>query len=375
MNPKWRGSAVVLASLLATSAATSTAQETACHAQGPVHVCRVEGFGTVIGGDAAQARDEAMIDARRRALEQTAGVQVDAETITRNQLLFDQMIRTKVQGLVQAERVLEDGLTNDGRFRVKIEAWIKSGEVQERIESLLSELSLVVVLPEQNLGQPQSQPIAENELVTRLVESGFRVLDQAQVRRIAKRDQVAALLRGDEDAVREIARRFMSNLLVTGEATTRFSQNNQGIVSAICRITARAVEAETARVVANVSVTERGFGSSPTAAGENALAAGGKRAAEQLLQSLDGYFKGKDRRIEVRVRRLPSLDEYRRAKAFLEKQRWVSAVAEGGYSADESVLVLTYPEKTLYLAARIAREQRYRLVEFDRGRILVEYRP
>jgi hypothetical protein len=329
----------------------------------------------VISGDAAQARDEALIDARRRALEQTAGVQVDAETITRNQLLFDQMIRTKVQGLVQAERVLEDGLTNDGRFRVKIEAWIKSGEVQERIESLLSELSLVVVLPEQNLGQPQSQPIAENELVTRLVESGFRVLDQAQVRRIAKRDRVAALLRGDEDAVREIALRFMSNLLVTGEATTRFSQNNQGIVSAICRVTARVVEAETARVVANVSVTERGFGASPTAAGENALAAGGKRAAEQLLQSLDGYFKRKDRQIEIRVRRLPSLDEYRRAKAFLEKQRWVSAVAEGGYSADESVLVLTYPEKTLYLAARIGREQRYRLVEFDRGRILVEYRP
>jgi hypothetical protein len=110
-------------------------------------------------------------------------------------------------------------------------------------------------------------------------------------------------------------------------------------------------------------------------AGQNALTAGGRKAADELLQRLDQYFKRKDRRIEVRIRRLPSLDEYRRAKAFLEKQRWVTGVAEGGYSTDESVLTLTYPEKTLYLAARIGREQRYRLVEFDRGRVLVEFRP
>jgi hypothetical protein len=353
----------------------ATAQQLACQPQGEISVCRVEGFGSVINGDVAQARDEALIDARRRALEQTAGVQVDADTLTRNQVLFDQIVRTQVKGLVQSERVLADGPTNDGRFRVEIEAWVKSGEVQQRIESLLSELSLVVILPEQNLGQPQSQPVAENELVTRLVDAGFRVLDQTQVHRIAKRNQVAALLRGDEDAVREIALRFMSNLLVTGEATTQFSQNNQGIISAVARITARVIEAETAKVVANVSITERGFAGNPAMAGQNALAAGGKRAAEQLLQALDGYFKRKDRQIEVRVRRLPSLDAYRQAKVFLEKQRWVSAVSEGGYALDESVLILTFPEKTLYLAARIGREQRYRLVEFDRGRILIEYRP
>lgn len=361
--------------LLSLLAAWQPVQAQECQAQAQVHVCQVVGYGTVINGDVAQARDEALIDARRRALEQTAGVQVDAETITRNQVLFDQMVRTQVAGIVQAERVLEDGVTGDGRFRVKIEAWVKSGEVQQRIESLLSELSLVVVMSEQNLGQPQSQPIVENELVRRLVEAEFRVLDQAHVRRIAKRDQLAALMRGDEDAVREIALRFMSNLLVTGEATAQFSQNNQGIVSAVARVTMRVVEAETARVVASVSISERGFAASPAMAGQNALTAGGRKAADELLQRLDQYFKRKDRRIEVRIRRLPSLDEYRRAKAFLEKQRWVTGVAEGGYSTDESVLTLTYPEKTLYLAARIRREQRYRLVEFDRGRVLVEFRP
>ena len=72
---------------------------------------------------------------------------------------------------------------------------------------------------------------------------------------------------------------------------------------------------------------------------------------------------------------LPTVDDYRRTKAFLEKQRWVSGVEEKGFSPEQSVLVVTYPEKTLYLASRLGREPRYKLLEFDRARILMEYRP
>jgi len=43
--------------------AVAAAQAPACRQQGGVHVCEVEGFGTVFGNDVAQARDEALIDA------------------------------------------------------------------------------------------------------------------------------------------------------------------------------------------------------------------------------------------------------------------------------------------------------------------------
>lgn len=366
----------MVAVAVAGSAALAFAQPSACRPQSDVHVCQVEGFGTILNNDTAQARDEALIDARRRALEQVAGVTVDAETITRNQMLFDQIVRTQARGLITAERVLEEGATADGRFRARIEAWVKAGEAQDRLDALVSELSFVVLLPEQNLGQAQAQPVVENELVSQLVAAGFRVLDPAQVQRVAKRDQLAALHRGDEQAARDIGLRFLSNLIVIGGASTQSSQNNQGIVSAHARVTARVLEAETGRVVANVSLDEvRGFGTSPEIAGRRALAAAGKPAAEKLVAALDGYFKRKERRIEVRLRGLPSLDEYRRMKVFLEKQRWVTAVAEAGYTPDQSVIHLAYPEKTLYLASRLGREARYRVVEFDRSRILVDFRP
>ena len=362
--------------LLAAALGTAGAQSTSCRQQGDLHVCEAEGFGTVFGGDLAQARDEALIDASRRALEQVAGVQVDAETITRNQALFDQLIRTQSRGIIQSVDVLEEGKLPDGRYRVRVSARVKAGEVKDKLESLVSELALVVLIPEQNLGQPTAQPIVENEVVSRLEEAGYRVLDHATLQKLAKRDQVAALLRGDEQAAREIGLKFLSNLIVLGQATTRFSQRNNGIVSAYARVTARAIESETGRIIANVSLDQvRGFGRSAETAGETALGNAKKAAAEQLVQKLDAYFKKKERRLEVRVKSLPSVDEYRRAKAFLEKQRWVSGVEEAGYAPEVSVITLVYPEKTLYLASRLGREPRYKLLEFDRVRILMEYRP
>ena len=370
-----RRTGTVVAVMLLFAPLGAETQAPGCNKQGDVNVCQTEGFGTILNQDVALARDEALIDARRRALEQVAGVQVEAETITKNQALFDQLVRTSTTGVIQYERVLEDGATGDGRHRVKIEAFVKSGEVQARLESLVSETSILVMIHELNMGQQQSQPVIENEIVSKLVEAGYRVLDQSQVLKVASRDQAAALLRGDKQAAQEVGLKFLSNLIVVGEASARKSQDNQGLVSAYARVTTRAIESETGRVVANVPIGPiRGFARDDIGAGERALEAAKTPAAQKLMEALDGYFKRKERQLEVRIKKLPTLDEYRRAKTLLEKQRWVSGVTEGPFSEDESVIMLTYPEKTLYFATGVGRQKGYKVLEFDRTRILVEYK-
>ena len=370
--------ALVALALLGTLVPTwLRAQSTVCQPRGEIHACVAEGFAPIVNNDLAQARDEAIADAQRKALEQVSGVWIDAETITRNRMLFDELVRTKTRGVVQNTNVLEAGKTPDGEFRVKLEAWVKAADVQERLPDLVSELSLIVLVPEQNGGRAQTQPVVENEIVTRLSDANYRVLDPSHLQRVAQRDQLAARLRGDERTVREIGLKFLANLIIVGEATAQPSQSTQGIVSAHARMTARVIEAETGRIIpgGNVSLAQvRGFAQNARTAGERALKKAGEEAADRLQQTLDKYFGQKNRRIEVRVKGLPSLDEYRATKAFLEKLRWVSGATEGGYSRDESLILIMYPEKTLYLAARIREEKRYRLLEFDRNRILVEYR-
>lgn len=353
------------------------AQATLCQPRGEIHVCVAEGFAPIVNNDQAQARDEAEADAKRRAVEQVSGVWIDAETITRNRMLFDELVRTKTRGVVQNSNILESGRTPDGEFRVKLEAWVKAADVQERLPELVSELSLVVLMPEQNGGQPQAQPVVENEIVTKLADAGYRVLDPLQLQRIAQRDQLAARLRGDERTARQLGLRFLTNLIIIGEAAAQPSQSTAGIVSAHARVTARIIEAETGRIIqgGNVSLGQvRGFAQNATTAGERALASAAGPAAERVVQALDAHFKKRERRVEVRIKGLPSLDDYRAAREFFGKLRWVSSATDGGYSQAESLIVLTYPEKILYLAARVREEKRYRLLEFDRNRLLVEYR-
>lgn len=354
----------------------SSAQSNACRADGDVHVCRTEGFGTILNNDVAQAKGEAEIDARRRAVEQVAGVRVDTETVTRNEVLFDDIVRTRSAGLIRNDRIVEHGKTSDGsQYRVLLEAWVTTQAVNERLEELVSDLSMVVLVAEQNMGRPQTPSVIDNDLVSALVAGGYRVLDPKHLRRVLKRDELAALERADTRTARDIRLRFLANLIVYVDASTQPSQNTQGIISAHARASARIVEAETARVVANVALEEvKGFATSVDIAGQRALRAAGKPLAEEIRLGMDGYFKRKERAIEVRLRNLPSLDEYRRAKQFLEQQRWVSGVQEGGYAPDTALIRVIYPEKTLYLASRLEREARYRLVEFDRNRILVEFR-
>lgn len=373
---KYAGAAVSVIVLVLGVLVMAAAQD-ACQQKGDTYVCTTEGFGTILNNDEPQARDEARTDARRRAVEQVAGVQLDAETITRNQVLFDQLVRSQTRGVVQNDLVLEEGRVDAGRYRMKIEAWVKPADLQAQIAANASEVSMIVELPEQNLGQDHPQRFVQLAVIEKLTEEqGFRVMDPQQLKRVAARDQLTAIARGDAQAAREIQRKFLANLFVVGEIGTRFSQNNSGIVSAYAQVTAKLIEAETGRIVKVVTLPQvRGFARDDAGAGERALMEAAKTTSERILEAVKDYLKIKERDVDVRFRGLPTLDEYRRAKAFLEKVRFVNGVTDRGYAPADSSIVVKYPEKTIFLAARLRQEKNYTVVEVDRNRVVVDYKP
>jgi hypothetical protein len=162
---------------------------------------------------------------------------------------------------------------------------------------------------------------------------------------------------------------------VLGRALAEPSQATEGIVSARARVSLRVVEAETGRIVTNRELGEmRGFDLAIEPAGQKALRAAGAAAGDYLIEQLDRHFKRKERTMEIRVRGLAALEDFERFKSFLQSLRWVTDLTEQAYGAGESVVSIRYPEKTLYLAGRIGREPGYRVVEFDRTRVLVEVR-
>lgn len=68
----------------------------------------------------ALARRAAIVDAQRNLLEEIEGVQVDAETTVEDLTIASDTIRTKVSGLLQGAKVVEEKYNVDGSYEVKI---------------------------------------------------------------------------------------------------------------------------------------------------------------------------------------------------------------------------------------------------------------
>lgn len=67
------------------------------------------------------ARRAAIADAYRQLLEMTKGVQVDAETTVEMMMVTSDVIRTKVSGIVNGARVIDEKITPDGAYEVTMQ--------------------------------------------------------------------------------------------------------------------------------------------------------------------------------------------------------------------------------------------------------------
>lgn len=66
------------------------------------------------------ARRAAVADAQRNLLEELEGVQVDAETTVEDLAVASDVIRTRVSGLIQGAKIVEERYNMDGSYEVKI---------------------------------------------------------------------------------------------------------------------------------------------------------------------------------------------------------------------------------------------------------------
>ncbi|MBQ6743398.1 MAG: LPP20 family lipoprotein [Acidaminococcaceae bacterium] len=64
------------------------------------------------------ARRAAVVDAQRNLAEIINGVQIDSETILENLSVSSDLVRSKVSGLIQGARIIDEGLNPDGSYFV-----------------------------------------------------------------------------------------------------------------------------------------------------------------------------------------------------------------------------------------------------------------
>ncbi|MDZ7392458.1 MAG: flagellar assembly protein T N-terminal domain-containing protein [candidate division KSB1 bacterium] len=365
-------------------------------AAGPLGLCQVGpartqlieavGTGTIFEGDVAGARDRAIDDALRQAVEQALGTYIESETRVQNYQVVDDNILSWTRGYVRNYTILSDYKKTPELYEVRLKAEVELGDLQrdaEAVKNLIERMGnprVMVLIDEQNVGDPTghfrwfevNMTAAETAIMQKFMDSDFPVVDPGTVRENIKREQVLAALQGDNKAAAAIGLSFGAEIVITGKAiaTVASGFNMAGMKSCQANITARVVETDVGRVLATASEHAAYPHIDEVTGGTMAIQKAANKLAEGLIAKIlakwrDKYYNLSEIKIVLRgVESMAQLSDFvNTAKFYLRGVKDIYQRNYGGGAAELDV-------KISGNATQLAREFERR--DFGRFTITVE---
>ncbi len=184
----------------------------------------VGGFKSVIAEgvgaspDKAKARDDALVDAQRRVIEQAVGLFIKSDTLVQNTVLVEDTIYRHSSGYVHSYKVLSESYA-DGESRVKIEAEVAVGKIEEDLQDIAERLRVagsprIIV----DVAGPRA---AATKITEMLVDNGFKVLDSSQLTQARWVMAVRMLRDRKTHAAETLALQDAADVVITGVASLK----------------------------------------------------------------------------------------------------------------------------------------------------------
>ncbi len=275
-------------------AAAAAAQETATT---PATEITVVGVGSILNNDAAAARDQAIDDAMRKAVQQALGTFIKSETLVQNYQLVDDRILSWSAGYVKKYDILREGKVPIDTYEVQIRATVNLSELRLDDDALAALIEkenprVMVMIAEQNIGEANRLQYFEVDLTaaeTAIIDvfrtKGFEVVDQAQAKENQERDKILSAIEGNAKSAAAIAAAQHAELIVTGKAIAKVATgfNMGGMKSCQANITTRIISADDAKIIATASETAAYPHIDEVTGGTLAIQKAAKKCAETIV--------------------------------------------------------------------------------------------
>ncbi|MCY7374415.1 MAG: CsgG/HfaB family protein [Pyrinomonadaceae bacterium] len=108
---------------------------------------------------------------------------------------------------------------------------------------------IMVVIPEIHITQRIPDPAGETEIIKKLVERRFNVVDQKQISAIRDREKVLVALKNPAAAA-ALGIEFGADIIIIGEAFSELAARQGNLISTRSRVEARAIQTDNARILA-----------------------------------------------------------------------------------------------------------------------------
>lgn len=292
----------------------------AAEAEGPrelkgIEVVESSGVAIITGGDTAGARDAAIADALRKAVEQAVGTLVSAETMVENYAVLSDNVYTESQGYVKAYEVLEETPGLD-LYRVRVRAEVAVGSIRDDLSALglvirgAERPRILFMIAERSVGKTyysfwwwgkseyrgevMEDSTAENALREIFINKGFPVVDiSASTGRFEIKDRyrIADLTR---DATISIGRGLDAEVVVYGKARVSEGPSTPGsnVEVYLSEISAQAVRVDDGLVLASSSASGTARHISPDTGPRRAVQDASEKLAGRLIDQIAAKWSG-----------------------------------------------------------------------------------
>lgn len=321
----------------------------------------VDASGQAANASASVAREQAIRDAVRSAIERVLGAYVSSTSSLRTSNDFEdfeQRITSVSSGVGRVVTVLSEGV-QAGTYSVTVRVAVSQPSLERALKVFLAgkgDPRVVVIIPEVILRRTVPDPASQTEIARVLVNAGYRVVDDAQTRELAQRE-IVRNGQLDAQALRDIATRFRADVLITGEAFAEEKGAVLGQRGYSARLELKAVDLASGQVFFSDAYTSTGLGMTDAVAGKTALQNTAQLAAPALpgvlLKWLAGDSRVAARAYTVRLLGAPSFSAYNSVVAALRGLRGVASATSRQFDSAGSLVEVQYDGSPEDLATQL----------------------
>ncbi|MBI5047480.1 MAG: hypothetical protein HZB54_00825 [Deltaproteobacteria bacterium] len=335
-------------------------------------------------GSEAKAKDMAIQDAMRKAVEQAVGTMVASETVVENYQLIRDSVLTKTQGYIQKYDVVSAG-PKGGLYEVTISATVAVENLKTDLAALgllharVEKPRVLFMIAEQNIGQEYyvfwwygksefkgqhfDMAASETAMKEEFINKGFNIVDISVATGkidISNAYRIADLT---DTGAKEIGRKLGAEVVIKGKSLAKAGPRTPGssVGSYIADITASAIRVDNGAVLASA----RGHGVSrnisEVTGGTEALERAARELSGKMIDQITAKWSQEVQSgglIQITVR---GIEEYSDLAAFKDavkaQIRGVNAVYQRNVEGGEATIEADYKGNAQQLADEISKKK------------------
>jgi hypothetical protein len=227
---------------------------------------RVEGYGPIFDGNIANARDRAIQDALRQAVEQTIGTMISSLTRLENDNIEEEIL-SRTSGYIESYQVDEGKVTDKNTYLAMVSAVVKVGELEKNLKAIgllreqMGNPRIMVLFRAKNMTRDWNRispnmNIAEISLMNEFLkhDDEFNFVDRSRSNVQFNGTTLQSAVVGNMGAAMDLCHTYHVDYLILGETEANVNQVmvfDTAIDTAQASVSAKVVRASTGQIVAS----------------------------------------------------------------------------------------------------------------------------